>query len=393
MALPPPGPFVAKADASTGRQIWRTYLDNVNVSGHWIAVANLNILPNGNLVFAWSNYVVLLDGDTGAILRANTLPSGEALASNSHFKHVTIAPDGTLIIKNQIRPTGETGQGAFAMIRGAQQGLPMAPSIIHAVDPNTLQIVDSIQIPEVSAVPRSITMFDGKIAIYVAAHKHAFRYFWDPATKKLSQDASWVVPYLQPGQSDGTALSIMGDWVVIQTNGIGSKTTASSVVAINQHDPSKKTTVFPFGPLKKGEQSFAPPKNGSDAETHMVYSQDLGVAKVAGIKLEPKTGAMNTVFVVDDRTTCLVALIGPKDKCDAHLQPASRPAVRANDVRPGHRAIQGTGALARCSDRAADCAIRSVRADVGEHAGHTGLWRAGVLPDRQGVHHHAAESD
>ena len=31
----------------------------------------------------------------------------------------------------------------------------------------------------------------------------------------------------------------MGDWVVIQTNGIGSKTIASSVVAIDQHDPKK----------------------------------------------------------------------------------------------------------------------------------------------------------
>jgi outer membrane protein assembly factor BamB len=66
--------FYAKADATTGREIWRTYLDNVNVSGHWIAVENLNILPNGNVVFAWSTYVALLDGDTGRVLRTTTLP-------------------------------------------------------------------------------------------------------------------------------------------------------------------------------------------------------------------------------------------------------------------------------------------------------------------------------
>jgi hypothetical protein len=29
----PPGPYVAKADATTGAQIWRTYLDNANLSG------------------------------------------------------------------------------------------------------------------------------------------------------------------------------------------------------------------------------------------------------------------------------------------------------------------------------------------------------------------------
>ena len=227
---------------------------------------------------------------------------------------MTIAPDGTIILKDQTRPIGEKGQGSFAMIKGVQQGLEQPNSMIVAVDPNTLEILDSIEMPEPASVPHSITTFDGKIAIYVAAHVHAFRYFWDPAAKKLSQDKSWVVSYLQPGQSDGTAPSIMGDWIVIQNNGVGSKTKAASVVAINQKDPPKMTSVFPFGQLERGEQSFAPPKNGSDAQNNMVYSQDLGVGKVAGIKLDPATGAMKTVFVVGDRTTCLVALVGPKEK-------------------------------------------------------------------------------
>ncbi len=43
----PAGPFVAKADATAGRQIWRTYLDNGNASGAWIANTNLNIPPAG----------------------------------------------------------------------------------------------------------------------------------------------------------------------------------------------------------------------------------------------------------------------------------------------------------------------------------------------------------
>lgn len=93
------GPFVAKADATTGRQIWRTYLDNLNASGHWIGNANLNILPNGNIAFAWSNQIVLIDGDTGLILKHNTLPTGPAPAADVNFKHLTIAPDGTLLVK------------------------------------------------------------------------------------------------------------------------------------------------------------------------------------------------------------------------------------------------------------------------------------------------------
>jgi hypothetical protein len=310
-----PGPFIAKADAATGREIWRTYLDNANVSGHWIAVSNLNILPSGNLVFAWANRLGILDGDTGRVLRANTLPTGPAPIDDTNFKHVTIAPDGTIILKDQTRPVGAKGQGSFAMIKGIQDGFKQPNSMLVAVDPNTLQVLDSVEVPEPASVPHSITTFDGKTAIYVVAHEHALRYFWDPSAKKLSADASWVVSYLEPGQTDGAAPAIMGDWIVIQTNGAPpSKTKASSVVAINQKNPSKVTRVYPFGQLRPGEQSFAPPKSGSDAENNMVYSQDLGVGKVAGVKIDQATGELKTVFVVDDRTTCLVALVGPKDK-------------------------------------------------------------------------------
>jgi hypothetical protein len=309
-----PGPFVAKADATTGREIWRTYLDNVNVSDHWIAVENLNILPNGNVAFAWSNRVALLDGDTGRVLRTTVLPTGPAAPGDANFKHLTIAPDGTIILKDQLRPTGATGEGSFAMIKGIQDGFKQANSMIVAVDPNTLEILDTIEMPESSSVPHSITMFQEKIAIYAVAN-HAYRYFWDPATKKLSQDTSWVVPYLQPGQTVGTAPSVMGDWIVVNTNGAPpTREKALSVVAMSQKDPSKVTTVFPFGQLEWDQVSFALPKTGSDAENNMVYAQDLGVGKVAGMKLDQATGELKIVFVVDDRTTCLVALIGPKEK-------------------------------------------------------------------------------
>jgi hypothetical protein len=90
------GPFVAKADAATGKEIRRTYLDNLNASGHWIGNANLNILANGNIAFAWSNQIVLIDGDTGLILKHNVLPGGDAPAADVNFKHLTIAPTAPL---------------------------------------------------------------------------------------------------------------------------------------------------------------------------------------------------------------------------------------------------------------------------------------------------------
>ncbi len=310
----PAGPFVAKVDATTGKQIWRTYLDNANVSRNWIGNANLNILDNGTIAFAWSTQVVLLDADTGLILKQNTLPTGETAPADSNFKHLTVAPDRTLILKNQTRPTGSQDQGTMAIIKGVDAGLKQGNSELVAVNPDTLEILDHLSLPEPATVPHIITMFQGKIAIYIGVNSGALRYFWDPATKKLSQDTSWVVSPMKKGQTTSDAPSLLGDWIILQTNGIGSETVASSIVAVNQYDPTKMTTLFPFGELKKGQWSFAPPKPQTDPENSMIYSADMGMGKVAGIKIDQATGEMKTVWVVDDITSAFQPLIGPKDK-------------------------------------------------------------------------------
>ncbi len=306
----PAGPYVAKADATTGRQIWRTYVDNPNVSGRWIGNANLNILPNGNIAFAWSNQIVLLDGDTGQILKRGTLPAGEAPIADVNFKHLTIAPDGTLILKDQTRPLGCTLQGTVAILKctGKQPN-----SQLVAVDPSTLQVLDDIPLPEPSDVPHAITMFDGKIAIYIGMNRSARRAFWDPGTKKLALDQSWAIYPMQEGQTTATAPTLIGDWIGFQLNGAGSDTVSSSIVVASQSDPKKIHIVFPFGPLKPGEWSFCPPKAGADPENSMIYSADVGLQKVAGIKLDQATGELKVAFVLDTTNT-FQPLIGPKDK-------------------------------------------------------------------------------
>ncbi len=309
----PAGPYIAKADATTGRQIWRTYLDNGNASGNWIATTNLNILPNGNIITAWSSNVALIDGDTGLILKQNTLPSGPTAQENVNFKHLTIAPDGTVILKDQTRPEDCPLQGTLAVLKCVPEGKKQGNSILVAVDPDTLEVLDSLPLPEPSTVPHIITEFEGKIAIYVGVNSGALRYFWDPAARKLSQDPSWVVSPMQKGQTTSDAPSLLGDWIVLQTNGIGSRTTASSIVAVRQSDAKDVHVIFPFGPLKPGEMSFAPAKPQTDPENSMIYSADMGVGKVAGIKIDQATGEMETAFVLEDRTNTFQPLFGPKD--------------------------------------------------------------------------------
>ena len=309
------GPYLAKADATTGRQIWRTYLDNLNVSGRWIGNANLNILENGNIAFAWSNRIVLIDGDSGLILKRNTLPSGAAPAADVNFKHLTIAPDGTLILKDQTRPLGCKLQGTVAIIKCAAEGMKQPNSQLVAVDPNTLEVLHDIELPEPATSPHIVTMFEGRIAIYISMDSMVQRAFWDPATKKLSLDPDWIIRPMEKGQSAATAPTILGDRVGVVTNGIGSNTIASSLVVANQKDAKDLKITFPFGKeLKKGEWSFAMPKPGGDPENHMLYIADMGMRKVGGIKVDPASGKLDVAFVIDVTTTGFQPLIGPKDK-------------------------------------------------------------------------------
>ncbi len=310
----PPGPYIAKADATTGKQIWRTYVDNANISGRWIGNANLNILPNGNIPFAWSNQIVLLDGDTGEIMKHGTLPAGEAPATDVNYKHLTIAPDGTLILKCQTRPVGETSQGTMAIFRGLMKGLKQPNSHLCAVDPDTLEVLHDIPLPEPASAPHIITEHHGRIAIYIPVDSGLIRCFWDPAAKRLAIDSDWQVSPMKRGQTAATAATVVGEWIAVQTNGLGSDTVASSIVVAHRDDASRMHVIFPFGDLKAGEWSFAPPKAGADPENNMIYSADMGVGKVAGITIDPSTGELDLAFVIENATTTFQPVIGPKNR-------------------------------------------------------------------------------
>lgn len=308
------GPYIAKADATTGQQVWRTYLDNLNVSGRWIGNANLNILPDGNIAFAWSSFIALVDGDTGEILKVTSLPGGEAPIEDVNFKHLTIAPDGTLILKSQTRPVGCTLQGTMAIIECSAKGMKLPNSVLVAVDPKTLDVLDMYQLPQTAASPHIIAPYGDKIAIYVPMFDILGRYFWDPVAKKIAADDTWVGHPLAEGQKAMTAPSVIGDWIVVQTNGLLSKDKASSVVVFHKDDVTRTHSIFPLGELGFEGTSWAPPKNGTDPENNMIYSADMGMKKVAGIRIDPATGELSTSFVLDNITSTFQPVFGPADK-------------------------------------------------------------------------------
>ena len=166
-----PGPYVARINPISGQQVWRTYLENGNVDNVFMGGTNLNILPNGNIVFAWNYKIALLDPSTGAILKERDLPSpGSVTPRSINYKELTIAPDGTIILRSQNRPENCNQQGGGGLEGCSQStgGPEQKPSPMLAINPSTLQIYDQLVMPEDSATPTIIVPYRGKIAIYSA---------------------------------------------------------------------------------------------------------------------------------------------------------------------------------------------------------------------------------
>lgn len=313
----PQAPFVAKVDPSSGRTIWKTYLGNPPIQNFWNANSNLNILENGKIVFMWSTRVALIDPDTGRILRVSAeLPSGNAHRQDVNFKHLTVAPDGTLILKNQNRPTGCTFQGTLAITLCLQEGMTQAASHLVALDPDTLEILDDIDLPRSASSPHIVTTWEDRIAVYFADDTSLMRVWWDPEKKALTLDEDFQIVTQLAGQSTGTAPTLMGDWLVVQNNGNGSYETASSLVAVHQGDPSRIERIQPHGQLDvaNGEWSYAPPKAGSDPENNMVFSSDMGMGSVAAVYIDPESGKMELAYLLEDMNNTFQPTFGPKDR-------------------------------------------------------------------------------
>ena len=62
-------------------------------------------------------------------------------AIDASYKHLTIAPDGTLILKDQTRPSGCKLQGTMAIIQCNEPGMKQGNSNLVAVHPDTLEVL------------------------------------------------------------------------------------------------------------------------------------------------------------------------------------------------------------------------------------------------------------
>ncbi len=319
--VPGSGQYVSRFDPSTGRELWRTYLTNVNATDQWLALGSLAIIADGTLVAAASNWFWKLDRATGAIIAAQEQPIEGTPPSSHNFDGMVVAPDeqGTLLMKSQTKGVGCPTQTNNAMSSCPTDYGDNPSSVFVAVDPVTLENLDSIEIDQ-NVTARTVAVeHDDTIYMYGNGAKSLVRVIWDPVTETLTQDTSWEPQVILKGQTGGASPVVMGDWVIADSNAGPSTETPQCIFAVSQDDPTDVHQVCPWGksfPVESGATtSETPAAPGIDPETSMIYVDDYFLKGVHAIHLDQTTGEMKVVWSRDDWwSSDYFTLVGPKDQ-------------------------------------------------------------------------------
>ncbi|WP_406179040.1 hypothetical protein [Streptomyces sp. NBC_01006] len=314
-----PGPYVSKFNPSTGREIWRQPLLNINVDGQWNPAPSMAVGKEG-VYAAFGPHVYRLDPVSGAILAHEEVPMLDGPQTDANFDGFHIVPDaqGHILIKTQNRVPGCRTYGNFAL--GACPGAPDAnpKTTIAVMDPVTLAVVDEIKLSQAIVARTIVTTYQGKIYAYLSGTKTLTRVRWDPEAKKLTEDTAWAPAYLLKGQGPGAAPAAVGKWIIANANANPSKTVPICAFAVSQDDPNVSSRLCPWGeklPVRGASTSNTLASFSTDPENSLIFMQDWLVPGIFAVHIDQATGQMKVKWQRDDITMGdYFVAIGPADQ-------------------------------------------------------------------------------
>ena len=303
------GSFGASVEPGTLRERWRTVLINTKATGEWDYPGVLNVMNDGSLVVIYGYHIARLNPTSGAIEASAALPTGKSSPADTAYNGYDALPDGTIIAKSVNREKGCAEEGFSAFLK-CPNPAATPPSVMVAIDPKTLKVIGQITLPEMMGGRVTTTTFRGRNYIYLPGTKSLFRYTFENG--KFAQDKSWgPVPYLKQGQTAGSAMAAMGEYVVAMTNGGAPTSTPMSVVAVSQADASTVLNLEPFA-SSGSKNSFIPSMVSVDPAAQQIYVMDAGAGKIGDVAL--KEGKLSLVWSQDQTTLSFTTLVGPQGK-------------------------------------------------------------------------------
>jgi hypothetical protein len=302
------GSFVARVEPGTFNQVWRRILINTNATGDWDYPGVLNVLADGSLVVIYGYHIAKLNPATGDILAQTALPTGASAPRNTSYNGYDALPDGTIIAKTVNRENGCAEQGFSAFLH-CPQPANVPPSVMVAINPKTLKVIAQITLPQMIAGRITTTVYNGKDEIYLPGTSKLYRYTYQHGLFAL--DHGWgPVPYLKSGQTPGSAMAVIGSYVVTMTNGQPTST-PMSVVAVSQANAKQIANLQPFA-SSGAKNSLIPSMVTVDPQNNRIYVMDAGAGKLAGVNLA--NGKLSVAWTQDQTTLSFTTLIGPKNQ-------------------------------------------------------------------------------
>lgn len=297
-------PYIAAIDARTMQLRWRTPLPGMNVSD-WNYPGAMGVHANGDLYVVYGPHIARLDAASGAVKAHTDLPVNQPKGDVAYNGFVVLS-DGRIVAKSIHRKPGCTAPDFKAFLACDTAGV--AASTLALIDPDTLSVVQSLIAPEHIRFRTTATQLDGAEYVYMPGEERIRRYRY--ADGQLALDEGWSASYRLPGQTPGTAVAALGDWVVIQTNGIPTRTPLS-IVAVSQHDAARQFRIEPFLDAKT-EGSFIPSLPTVDEVNHRVYTFDGFAGEAAALQFDEASG-FSIAWKARQRSFAFSALVGPPE--------------------------------------------------------------------------------
>lgn len=304
-----PEPYVVKFDLETGEVVWTTELPTIEDNFGWVGLVVTH--GNGDVYAVHSRTLVRLDPGSGEILaRIDLPPPSGSLASDTVYNGFTVAPNGLIVAKSYGRPAGCNENGTAALLECVDDANPQPPSVLATLDPITLEVLSTVELPEVATGRPAVAEFDGDVVIYLNGADNVYRLRLDG--NDLTLDDTWQYGgFLTDGQTGSSSVVVMGDWVAFQTNGTPSQA-QMTVHVVSQADSNVSASREPFTPAPG--PSFTPSSVTADPTSMAVYTQDGGRGQIARLDFDEENVELAETWVVDQRTINHLTLIGHPDE-------------------------------------------------------------------------------
>ena len=167
-----PGAYVSKFNPSTGKEIWRQPLLNINTNGQFNPAPSMAVGKNG-VYAAFGPDVWRLDPQTGAILAHQEVQILDGPQSDANFDGFHILPDaqGHILLKSQNRAAGCPTYGNYAL-----SSCPGAPATnpkttVAVLDPVSLKVVDEIELSQAVVARPIVTTWRGTSMPTLMGHR------------------------------------------------------------------------------------------------------------------------------------------------------------------------------------------------------------------------------